>query len=203
MKLHGSGRRVGSVRFINLGVSTMLLTLCRRIGIVRQRARLNITMGPYVSMRKVKGESAGGETLSLTGHIRWLWRISSYLIDVMLFRVYRVWCRLRGDEFLVCDRFFWDKMIKLGDPSSCVYRLLSCATPEPTYSFVLDVDAESGMSRRSQASVAYYEAIRQRYYELADRVEGAIWIAGGSVEDVSAAVDSELGLFSERLNSSQ
>jgi thymidylate kinase len=87
---------------------------------------------------------------------RWI-----YLLDLVVFLVYRALVeKLRG-RVLILDRYFYDTLVDVSDGRGWFWvRLLEKITPTPTVAVFLDVTPEDSFDRKGEYSIEY---LRRRY----------------------------------------
>jgi thymidylate kinase len=113
--------------------------------------------------------------------------------------------RRRG---VICDRYVYDTLIdiavnfsvKPGEIETLCHHPLLALFPAPRQAIYIDIDPETGASRKADGTPPEYLADRREYYRSMARLLGAATIDGGrGVEEVAEAIWSSTGAWRRSL----
>lgn len=159
---HGS--KAKRIAFINLGLTTILINTGRRARLLRKKPRTLRVNATGETAAVCAADNSGKQRPPFAvGDVR---RIFTYLVDAIIFRLYLALCRCSRIEVLVCDRYFYDALVRLARRDSLPARILRAIIPRPDLAFLLDIDPETGMDRRRTSDRSYYQLRIRQYHEL-------------------------------------
>jgi thymidylate kinase len=106
-----------------------------------------------------------------------LLRAVIYPIDVLIFRVYRLWHEGVRRRVVIMDRYFYDTLVDLSAgrsprPARALLRL----TPTPDLAVLLDVDPAESFARKGEYSVPYLQRRHTAYHQVLSQVRSCLCI---------------------------
>jgi thymidylate kinase len=181
---------------VNLEASSLMLpTTWLLIAAKRARGRrADLTASPLRDLDDAPADAAGGR-----GSLKETVRLSVWMAEEWLRQVVATSYSLRG-RIVVFDRHFFADYyhadVRQGLVRSPVRRLhgwmLRHAYPQPDLTIVLDAPAERLYARKPEATVAWLEARRRQYLDLAAVVPGTVVVDADRPVDAVVADISDL-----------
>lgn len=94
-----------------------------------------------------------------------------------------------GHTAVVCDRYVFDKLVNLSEPTGWLGRWMIRLVPRADRSFLIDADLDVARSRRPEHPPGYYETKHAGYDRLGDAGLGLIRIASTTIEETQDRIE--------------
>ena len=155
---------------------------------------LNEQVGIYAGLRALRRRLGGGPASrdaarSRRGRVRdaLLWsrplRRAVYLVDLLIFLVYRAVLEQVGGRVLIMDRYFYDTLVDVaGGRLRGWLRLFAWMTPRPDLPVLLEMCPEDAVTRPGPAAVARLRDRDDGYRRVFRRVPAPLRLHGRDLD---------------------
>jgi thymidylate kinase len=123
----------------------------------------------------------------------------AYLVDLLIFLLYRLYIEKVKHQVLLMDRYFYDTLAyEVADGRRwLLIHLLTRLTPTPQLPVLVDVSPEVAYARKGEHSVDFLRRRRGIYLHMLSRVKGSIVLPN---EDLDASTSALRKAVIERLD---
>lgn len=178
-----------------LKVATLVTLYCSLAGIyARLRERFSSTQNRSAQSGNTPNNRIrtyrGGRTFN-DDRCSWgvrLRRFFVYPIDCFLCSCVVTWYRLRGIDVLICDRYVFDKLVCLANPTGWQARLVGHLVPKPDVAILLDVVPAAAEERKPEHATDYYESKADSYREVQQARMGLTRVPGMTIEETQQRI---------------
>ncbi|HEX8924143.1 MAG TPA: thymidylate kinase [Terriglobales bacterium] len=118
-------------------------------------------------------------------------RLFLYALDAFSMRAARRKARNSEFDLVIFDRDIYDEManLSLRNPLMRAYvRFLNLAARSPDRAFVLDAEPLQARARKPEYPLEFIHFNRRMYLDLSRTLDGLVYVAPGSVDEVHAAI---------------
>ena len=115
------------------------------------------------------------------------------LVDIALFRLYRIWYEVLCRKILIVDRFFYDSLVDIADGTH--WRFIDwCAAllPTPALPCFIDVDAATSFARKGEYSVEYLDFRYRCYKRIFSKVQNPFFLANNTRDSAQTDLRNQL-----------
>jgi thymidylate kinase len=121
-----------------------------------------------------------------------------YLLDLIIFLIYRLKIEMIKKQVLIMDRYFYDKLVDLSDDRGFYNRFLAMLTPTPTLPIYLDITPQEADARKREQSLKYLTRRWVAYHNIFPQLPGSVVLAGNN--DLNANVSNLERIVRERMD---
>jgi thymidylate kinase len=112
-----------------------------------------------------------------------------YLIDLLVFALYRLAFEKLTKRVFIMDRYFYDTLVDLSEGGNSPWnRLLEALTPTPDMPVLLEVPPEQAFGRKGEYSVDYLRRRWVAYQTVLGWVPSCVKVANMELERTQAAL---------------
>lgn len=119
-----------------------------------------------------------------------------YVVDLLLFALYRLWIEGVQRKVLVLDRYFYDSLVDIANGSRRYVDRFLAFVPEPDLAVYVDVEPEEAFRRKGEYGVAALRLRQVEYRRLFKQLRSPVIIPNVDAElakrALRAALDARL-----------
>lgn len=124
-------------------------------------------------------------------------RSGIYVLDLLIFMMYRLYLERLRKKIVVTDRYFYDRLVDVADGRRWLgLRLLARITPTPEVPVLLDVSPEEAFDRKGEYSLEYHRRRHTAYQTVFSWVSGAVVLTNSDLITTRCAL---VELVTERM----
>lgn len=104
-----------------------------------------------------------------------------YLLDLITFSLYRLYIEKIKKRVLIMDRYFYDRLVDLGDDRKGSFnRLLARLTPNPSIPIYLDISPQEALARKHEQPLEYLTRRWVGYHNIFPHLPNSIVLVGSN-----------------------
>ncbi len=120
-----------------------------------------------------------------------------YPIDCFVCATVLMWFRIRGYDVVLCDRYIFDKLVCLANPTGWFARTLVRLVPRPDVAILLTTDPAEAERRKPEHEMDYFETKAKAYLDVQQAGLGVTIVPSESIEQTQYHIRK---LITEKLN---
>jgi thymidylate kinase len=167
---------------------TGMYALYRERRDARKRVAATAPSPPASRIRTYPGGRSFDEDRNTRG-VR-LRRLLAYPIDCFVCSSALMWFRLRGYDVVLCDRYIFDKLVCLANPTGWFARFLVRLVPKPDVGILLAANPIEAEQRKPEHEMDYFESKAQAYRDVQDAGMGLTMVPADTIEQTQQRVRS-------------
>ncbi|GJM26279.1 MAG: hypothetical protein DHS20C16_26940 [Phycisphaerae bacterium] len=126
-------------------------------------------------------------------------RFLVYPIDCFMCSCVLMWIRLRRFDVVLCDRYIYDKLVCLANPTGWYARLLVRLVPTPDVAILLATDPAEAERRKPEHKTDYFESKAQAYHDVQQAGLGMTVVPSEGIEQTQQRIRA---MILERMDAS-